>query len=147
MYDKVLHCWKDMSIKKYRNDAIIKSLRLEKTLWFIKSNCQAHTANMFTFISGPQVPFFEYLNHHFAGLSVPMFYDLSSERIFLICNLNLLQCTLKPFPLILLLVAHEKRLIPIWLHSPFMELERVITSPLSLIFCRPNTPSSLSWSS
>ncbi|KAK4831211.1 hypothetical protein QYF61_016048 [Mycteria americana] len=68
---------------------------------------------------------------------------LSVKKFFLISNLNLPWCNLRPPPLVLSLVTWEKRLTPTSLQPPF----RMIRSPLSLFFSRLNNPSSLSRSS
>jgi len=57
----------------------------------------------------------------------------SENNFFLMSNLNLLWCSLRPLPLILSLVAWEKRPTPISLQLPFRELLRAIMSLLRLL--------------
>ena len=63
---------------------------------------------------------------------------LSVNKFFLISNLNVPWCNLRPFPLIPSPVTSEKRAAPFSLQSHFRYLKRVIRPPLSLLLSRWN---------
>lgn len=60
---------------------------------------------------------------------------------------NLLFCSFCQLPLVQPLGNTEKGLAPLPLHSPFSYLCKLIRFPLSIFFCRLNSPNSLSLSS
>ena len=69
---------------------------------------------------------------------------LTDKKLFLVSNLNLPWCNLRPFSLVLSLSHGGKRPTPSLPQSPFKQLNRVIRSPPSLLFSRLNYPSSFS---
>jgi len=71
---------------------------------------------------------------------------LSVRKCFLISNLNSPWHNLRPFPLVLSSVTSEKRPTPLSLEAPFRYWKRAITSHLSLLLPRLNSPSSFSLS-
>lgn len=68
---------------------------------------------------------------------------VSVKTIFLVSTLNLPQCSLRPFPLVLSLFTCEKRLTLLLTQLPYRQLQRAIRSSLRLLFSRLNTPTSL----
>jgi len=106
---------------------------LEKTSKIIKSNRQPNTT-----MPAKPCPKVQYLHiiltppgmglNHFPRQPIPML-DHSFSKFFLISNLNLPWCSLRPLPLVLSLVTCEKRPTPASLLPPF-RFQRAIRSPL-----------------
>ena len=69
------------------------------------------------------------------------------KNFFLISGLNLPSFSLKPLPLVLSLHALVKSSSPAFLQAPSRYRKAAVRSPQSLLFCRLNSPNSLSRSS
>ena len=137
----VLYCGQQQEIVQVHR--IIESPRLEKTCKIIQSNLPA---NISPLNHAPQYN----VSRAPPGTVTPpppwaacFITTLLEKKFFLMSNLNLPQCNLRPFPLVLLLVTWEKELTLTSSQPSFRQQQRVIRSPLSLLFSRLNNSSSL----